>query len=164
MWSNDRHWGTQSTFYSTHIVQVIVLTVLIEMMRMTLSIWSLMVIYLKGWEENKFLDIIKDRLGKLQPELVSLLLKLYWYRMCESQWLCMVGGLREQTWDFVLVLKDEPVISALSLYWYLDIILREAIGYQIKFFYTLCKRPLTLPPLVLHNHVADFSTWLSKSA
>ena len=75
-----------------------------------------MVIYLKGWEENKFLDIIKDRLGKLQPELVSLLLKLYWYRMCESQWLCMVGGLREQTWDFVLVLKDEPVISALSLY------------------------------------------------
>ena len=53
MWSNDRHWGTQSTFYSTHIVQVIELTVLNVMMRMTLSICSLLVIYLKGWQENK---------------------------------------------------------------------------------------------------------------
>ena len=34
------------------------------------------------------------------------------------------------------------------------------------FFYTFCKRPLTPlpPPSVLHNHVADFSTRLLKSA
>ena len=32
------------------------------------------------------------------------------------------------------------------------------------FLYTLCKRPLTPPPLFLHNHVVDFSTWMLKSA
>ena len=31
-------------------------------------------------------------------------------------------------------------------------------------FYTLCKRPLTPPPSVLHDHVAIFSTWMLKSA
>ena len=33
------------------------------------------------------------------------------------------------------------------------------------FFYTLCKRPLTLPsPSCLHNHVVNFLTWMLKSA